>query len=99
VNWPGRAVGADGDVVEFRNGATTLGAVERRLEIDEIRASQNFVSGALEYQWLRRGCATVRRIGDDALRRRTPAVVDFDGAWLGGNAGVRVMNLAVKREN
>jgi hypothetical protein len=24
VNWPGRAVGADGDVVEFRNGATTL---------------------------------------------------------------------------
>ena len=44
MNWPGRAVGADGDVVEFRNGATTLGAVERRLEIDEIRASQNFVS-------------------------------------------------------
>jgi hypothetical protein len=34
-NWPGRAVGADGDVVEFRNGAT-LGAVERRLEIDHI---------------------------------------------------------------
>jgi hypothetical protein len=44
VNWPGRAVGADGDVVEFRNGATTLGAVERSLEIDEICASQNFVS-------------------------------------------------------
>jgi hypothetical protein len=38
-------------------------------------------------------------IGDDALRRRTPAVVDFDGAWPGGNAGVRVMNPAVKREN
>jgi hypothetical protein len=37
--------------------------------------------------------------GRCALRRRTPAVVDFDGAWLGGNAGVRVMNLAVKREN
>jgi len=36
---------------------------------------------------------------DDALRRRTPAVVDFDGAWPGGNAGVRVMNPAVKREN
>jgi hypothetical protein len=36
---------------------------------------------------------------DDPLRRRTPAVVDFDDAWLGGNAGVRVMNPAVKREN
>ena len=43
--------------------------------------------------WMRQ----VRRIGDDALRRRTPAVVDFDGAWLGGNASVRVMNLAVRK--
>jgi len=39
------------------------------------------------------------RIGDDAPRRRTPTFIDFDGAWLGGNAGVRVMNLAVRREN
>jgi hypothetical protein len=26
-------------------------------------------------------------------------VIDLDGAWLGGNASVRVMNLAVRREN
>jgi hypothetical protein len=46
---------------------------------------------------LRRGCAAVRRIGDDALRRRMPTVIDLDGAWLGGNACVRVMNLAVRK--
>jgi hypothetical protein len=75
------------------------GTDEVCLEIDDIWGSQNSVSEACECQWLRRGCATVRRIRDDALWRRTPTVVDFDGAWLGGNAGVRVMNLAVKIEN
>jgi hypothetical protein len=26
-------------------------------------------------------------------------VIDLDGAWLGGNAGLRVINLAIRREN
>jgi hypothetical protein len=41
--------------------------------------------------------AAVRRVGDDALRRRMPTVIDLDGAWLGVNASVRVMNLAVRK--
>jgi hypothetical protein len=31
--------------------------------------------------------------------RRCLPVIDLDGAWLGGNASLRVMNLAIRREN
>ncbi|MGB6764983.1 hypothetical protein [Mycobacterium sp.] len=31
--------------------------------------------------------------------RRCLPVIDLNGAWLGGNASLRVMNLAIRREN
>ena len=46
VNWPGRAVGADGDVDEFRS-ATTLGDVQHCLKLALLVARCIFRDGTV----------------------------------------------------
>jgi len=95
-----------------RKGGRTITAAVATYAYDQIdrpRAELKAVSKQTTYETLKisyqrhvnaNGCvvdAAVRRVGDDALRRRMPTVIDLDGAWLGVNASVRVMNLAVRK--